>query len=258
MSVFSEARLVAITVHVWDKGEEPVVSPWDGDLHFDRISAVVEEKLATKEYCKLVKEYYEVVHVPGGAESKKTDELALWYRAFTDPFRGRMIVGGCSEEDVNKHFEEAKARCARKVFTANELYQLEPVYVDHEPSYTVMQYLTELNFWDFDSRACDATKRLQVRYLVYENEWMLGTVWFDTFPVMVIACHGKDCEEKDRWITNANLYAAMIQWLATFEEKTQVTGFIGADMTLPALTEFGGQSIHDFYDTEKQVTRRPR
>jgi hypothetical protein len=213
-----------IKVHIWDEGEQPVITDWQGDFSWERISALLEDKLATKEYGAIIRTYFETVHVPGGAESKVTDEIGLYYRAFTDPYRGRIIVGGDSPANTNKHFEERRAQCAQKVFTPAELYTLKPVQTDYD-TYTVLDYVDSIDRYDFEANKADAEKRLEIHRLAWENEWMLATVWFDGKPVMVIGYSGKDGEEKDKWITDGAVYADMVAWLYTFVEKTEVTGF---------------------------------
>jgi hypothetical protein len=245
--VFSEARIVDIKVHIWDEGEQPEITDWQGNFSWERIVNLMEEKLSIKEYGAVIRYY-------PATETEKAEEIGLYYRAFTDPHRGRIIVGGASPEDTNDNFEQRKKDCAMKVFTPAELYTLKPVQTEFD-SYVVMDYV-EIDRYDFDASKADEEKRLEVRRLAYENEWMLATVWFDGKPVMVISYSGKDGENKDKWITDGEVYANMVTWLYTFVEKTEVTGFVKADAVIPALTEFGGSTLHDFYDVEHQVTKR--
>jgi hypothetical protein len=253
--MLSEARLVDIKVHIWDEGEQPTITDFDGDFRWERISAIMEEKLAAKEYGAIIKTYYKTEFVPGGAESAVDEEIGLYYRAFTDPHRGRIIVGGASPEDTNKNYNRRRVECAQKVFTPAELYALKPVQTEYD-AYTVTSYVDGFDTWRFDHEKAEGEKRLEIRRLVYENEWMLSTVWFDGKPVMIISYSGKDGEEKDKWITDGGVYADMVTWLYTFVEKTEVTGFVKVDAVIPALTEFGSHTLHDFYDVEQQLTKR--
>lgn len=238
-----------IKLHVWDEGEQPTISNWEGDLRWDRISSVLEEKLISKEYAAIIRSY------PATAEGD-AEYIGLYYRAFTDPHRGRIIVGGASPEGTNKHFEKRKAECAQKVFSAQELYALKPIRTEFDSYRVASNFIDDFDYYGFDSNTADAEKRLEVRDLAYENEWMLSTVWFDGKPVMVISCSGKDCEEKFRWITDGAVYAELMTWLQTFKERTDVTGFIKASDLLPSLTEFGGRTLHDFYDVERQAPKK--
>jgi hypothetical protein len=240
---FDEARRVDIHVHVWDEGEQPVISEFTGTFTWERLSAIMEEKLATKEYGAIIRTYDD------------REQIGLYYRAFTDPHRGRIVVAGASQEDVNDTFESRKEECALKVFTPAELYALKPVSTEFD-CYTVIQYIDAFDSYNLNCSRVDAELRLEVRRLAYENEWMLAAVWFDNKPVMVINYSGKDGENKDKWITDADLYAEMVMWLHTFESKTEITGFVKASCVIPALTEFGSHTLHDFYDIQRQESKK--
>lgn len=247
--VLSEARLVDIKLHIWDDGEAPTITDWEGDFRWERISNVLEEKLATKEYGAIIRSY-------PATETEAAEDIGLYYRAFTDPHRGRIIVGGASPADTNAHYNRRRVECTQKVFTPAELYTLKPIRTEFDSYRVVRNFIDGFDYYGFDSNAADAEKRLEVRDLAYENEWMLGTAWFDGKPVMVIGCAGKDCEDKWRWITNGEVYAAMVTWLQTFLERNEVTGFIKASDLLPGLTEFGGRTLHDFYDVDLQEAKK--
>src|ERR1700675_3218957 len=82
--------------YAWDEGEQPVEvflpedaaevtrPQYPGDNALER---ELMNRLETKEYGRFVRVYPVSTHVDGG-------ELALWYRAGTDEYRGRWVVSG--------------------------------------------------------------------------------------------------------------------------------------------------------------------
>ena len=42
----------------------------------------------------------------------------------------------------------------------------------------------------------------------------------------------------------------------TFTDDPDVTGFVSPDTVIPAMTEFYGHTIHDYYDADKQELRQ--
>src|SRR5271170_4170944 len=80
---------VDLHVYAWDEGEQPtevVFDSTDDNEYQIKLMRVLE----TKEYGKFTRVYPGNAHVEGG-------ELTMWYRAFTDPYRGRIITSGVNE-----------------------------------------------------------------------------------------------------------------------------------------------------------------
>ena len=254
--MISEAHRVTIKAYVWNEGETPTELKWEGPDLFDRIQHDLTEQLETKEFGKLVKSY-------AGGNGLLPAELILLYRAFTDPYRGRQIVSGLDEADLNKLFEETKALCAQKVFSPVELYRLKPTRpVDYASYHTVRVHLPEIDSYELDFDGVEAGQRMETRTIVdhdYDGRrgWTLQTVWFDGKPVMVINSSGRDGDEyHERWITDVPLFGQLLSWLHTFIPRTEITGYVNPETVLPAMTEFYGHSIHDYYDVENQTLKK--
>lgn len=262
-TMISEANQITIKAYVWNEGETPTELTWDGTDLFDRIQHDLTEKLETKEFGKLVKTYTHTVFVPGGAESALDGELILLYRAFTDPYRGRQICSGMDEADLNKLFEETKRLCAQKVFSAVELYKLKETRpVDYASYHTVRVHLPEIDSYEIDFDGVEAGQMMETRTIVDKDfdgrrGWTLQTVWFDGRPVMVVNSSGRDGDEyHERWITDVVQFSKLLTWLQRFIPRTEITGYVNLEAVIPAMTEFYGSSIHDFYDVENQTLKK--
>lgn len=254
--MISEAHQVEVKAFVWNEGQNPEELSWEGPDLFDRIQHDLTEKMETFEFGKLVKTTFHPLFVPD--ESAVENELLL-FRAFTDEFRGRQIVSGVDVEDLNTRFEECKRFCAQKVFTPAELYALKPIRVGMS-WHTVLVHFPEINF-DFDkdaSATIELAGRMETRTIVdhdYDGRrgWTLQTVWFDGKPVMVVNSSGRDGNEyHERWITDGEAFGHLVSWLQTFTLRKEITGYVKADAVLPAMTEFYGHTIHDYYDVKIQ------
>jgi hypothetical protein len=251
----SQANVVTIKAHVWNEGETPTELTWEGPDLFDRIQHDLMEQLETKEFGKLVKSY-------SGGNGLLPGELILVYRAFTDPYRGRQIVSGLDETELNKSFEEHKQLCAQKVFSAVELYNLEPTRpVDYASYHTVRVHLPEIDSYEIDFDGVEAGRKMETRTIVDKDfdgrrGWTLQTVWFEGSPVMVVNSSGRDGDEyHERWITDVAQFGKLLTWLQRFIPRTEITGYVNLEAVIPAMTEFYGHSIHDFYDVEKKVAK---
>src|SRR5271166_643820 len=56
------------------------------------------------------------------------EHIELHYRAWDDPYRGRIVAGGLdSVAEMDKHANELKVQYTKKVFTPNELYAMKPI-----------------------------------------------------------------------------------------------------------------------------------
>src|SRR5271156_3201818 len=211
---------VDLHVYAWDEGEQPVellpdVIVFDGPEDM-AIQRQLMRALETKEYGKFTRVYPGNAHVEGG-------ELTMWCRAFTDEFRGRLIVSGVDEAERDASFAAQKAFCTKKVFTPTELYALKAARVDSADWHTINVHLSgEVSYFDMDHDAAVAANRMETRTLVdhdYDGRrgWTLQTVWFDKQPVMVVNSAGRDGDEyHERWITDMAAFGKMIAWLRTF------------------------------------------
>lgn len=237
-----------IRASAWNEGEQPVEFPPKED--WNAIQYWIMEQLGTKEYGKVGRIYPPTSASPG--------EITLLYRAFTDPVRGRQIVSGTDEKDLTANFEARKRECGLKVFTPAELYALKPTRVDYDSHHTISVHLgTDLgDYWGINTDEVGKTKRFETRTLVDHNYdgrrgWTLQTVWFDGKPVMVINSSGRDGDEyHDRWITDDQAFGDLVRFLRSFIPEEQRQGFASASTVIPAMTEFYGHTIHDYYEFE--------
>jgi hypothetical protein len=251
--------------YAWDEGEQPVEvllpegaaevtrPQYPGDNALER---ELMNRLDTKEYGKFVRTYPVSLHVDGS-------ELALWYRAGTDEYRGRWVVSGLDEAERDAAYEAHKVFCAQKVFSPAELYALKPTRVDFGSWHTVnVHFQNDVNYYEIDLDAVEKTQRMETRTIIdydYDGRrgWTLQTIWFDKKPVMVVNSSGRDGDEyHDRWITDAGLFGELIAFLRSFIPEAEVAGYAKASDKIPAMTEFYGHTIHDYYDVERQESRK--
>ncbi len=60
-------------------------------------------------------------------EETEGQRIELHYRAFDDPFRGRIVTGGmCTKEEADEYVAALKEEYRKRVLTPNELYALKP------------------------------------------------------------------------------------------------------------------------------------
>jgi hypothetical protein len=252
--MISEAKRVEIKGYVWNEGQAPAELAWDGPDDFDKIQLALTAQLETIEFGKIVRTYPNMK--PGD------EELALYYRAFTHEYRGRQIVSGADEADLNRHYMQHKQYCDMRVFSPAELYAFKPVRVEYDVNTIVRIHVPEIDTYGLDHEAVEATKRIEYRELAYHSPdsyrtWELGSIWLDGKPIMVVNNSGRGGDEySERWITDAALYSEMIVFLRQFIAHSEVTGFVKADTKIPAMTEFYGNTIHDYYDVDTQEAKK--
>jgi len=249
--MISEAQRVELVAYVWNTGEDKVVIPLGGDVTFENLQLKLQQAMETKEFGKIVRTYAQ-----GG-------EVALWYRAFDDEFRGRQIVGATDEPELVKFYAERKAYCAQPVYSATDLYNMKPSRVFYDLYHFVGTHLPEIDGYALDHDSAEQTKRIELRQIAYDcpdgrRTWELDTVWFDGKPVMVVNSSGRDGDEySERFISDGDTFSRMVQFLREFVEAETVTGYVKADAIIPAMTEFYGRTIHDFYDVVTQTAKKP-
>jgi len=249
--MISEAQKVELFGEVWDAGEAHTIVPLGGEITFDNLQLKIQQAMETKEYGKVVRRYAD------------GSEVVLVYRAFTDEFRGRQIVGSVDEAELDKQYREQKAYCAQRVFSAADLYNMKPSRVFYDLYHFVGTHVQEIDsFFDMDHAGAEATKRIEIRQLAYDcpdgrRTWELDTIWFDGKPVMVVNSSGRDGDEySERFITDAEGFASMVRFLQEYVKQDGITGFVKADAIIPAMTEFYGRTIHDFYDVVTQTPKK--
>jgi len=246
--MFSTAERLEIKAYIWNEGGQPVELEWDGKDDFDPIQSALCDKLDEFEYGKIA--------AVRGAGSP----VELHYRAFTDPHRGRQIVSGVDPADLTMSYNSRKTYCAMKVFSPAELYALtpEPLDVLWQDEDAIRLHVPEVNSDELDFDAMRGTGRFEYRPLAHSPNWgwKLGTVWFDGRPVAVVNSSGEDeGENRERWITDGAAFLEMVTFLREFVSAHEVTGYVKADTVIPAMTEFYGSTIHDYYDV---TTMRPK
>src|SRR5271157_5734451 len=209
---------VDLRAYTWNEGEQPVQVPFADDVTDDlALQRTLMHLLETKEYGKFTRTYPGNAHVEGG-------ELTMWYRAFTDEYRGRVFVSGVDEAERDASLKSQKDFCAQHVFTPAELYALKPTGVDYGSWHTINVHLSDdvANYYDLATNEIEETQRMETRTLVdhdYDGRrgWTLQTVWFDNKPVMVVNSSGRDGDEyHERWITDPEQFAALVTFLKSF------------------------------------------
>lgn len=247
----STAIKIDIKAYVWNEADRiPTVLTWDGPDDFDRIQRELCDQLDKFEYGKIV------------ATRGDNEPTELYYRAFTCPFRGRQIVSGLDQIELEASFVSQQTYCELKVFSPNDLYNFKSDKVDYNNYHTITVHVPEIDRWSIDGDAVEEAKRMETRYLVDRcpdgrRTWTLGSVWFDGKPVMVVNSSGRDGDEyHERWITDSEQYGQMVSWLHSLANHGEVTGYVKADSIIPAMTEFYGSTIHDFYDVARQELKK--
>jgi hypothetical protein len=243
-------------LYVWNEGEMPIDVSIEDDGDEYALQRQIGEQLDKYDFAKFQRIFPSNTHMDG-------DELTILYRAFTDPYRGRIAVSGLDEAELAQAYAEQKAFCEQKVFTPAELYALKPTNVTHDSYHTVSVHLPEVDVYNIDLDAVGETKRFETRTLVdydYDGRrgWTLQTVWYDGKPVMVVNSSGRDGEEyHDRWITDNQAFGDMIGFLRSYgKDDHPPSDFAKASDVIPAMTEFYGHTIHDYYDVESQESRK--
>jgi hypothetical protein len=250
--MFSEAARVEIKAYIWNEGGTPVELEWDGKDEFDPIQRELCDKLDDYEYGKIV------------AVRGNNEPVELLYRAFTCPYRGRRTVVGVDAKNLEETYQEQRKYCSRKVFSPAELYALRPEPLDilWQDEDVIRTHIDELDSDELDFEGMRETGRFEYRPLAHSPNWgwQLGTVWFDGRPVMVVNSSGDDRENKERWVTDAEAFGALVIFLRGFVKDHGVTGFVDKDMIVPSMTEFFGSTIHDYYDVavQRPVPEPPR
>ena len=198
--------------------------------------------------------------------SAPNESVELHYRAFDDPQRGRIVLGGvATAKDADDYMRETQEAYARKVFTPRELFALKGI--DKYPAgslFGLEKYLREdgidLGYEAWEK--VEAEGRIEMRFLVSEDMGSdelleIATVRFipeeiTRYPVLICTHAGED--EVMRYVVNADAFARMISYLRSFmeREEDQQPYVTDMDKPLPALTEFCGYTIHDWYDVDKQ------
>jgi hypothetical protein len=123
----------------------------------------------------------------------------------------------------------------------------------------------EVSHYDLDINAIEAENRIEIRTIADScadgrRTWTLETVWFrfidELVPVMVVNSSGRDGDEyHNRWITDEQMFVAMLGFLREFRKGDALTDMAGLDKVIPEMTEFYGGTIHDYYDVERQEKR---
>jgi len=194
-----------------------------------------------------------------GRITEPPQRIELHYRAFDDPYRGRIVTGGSyTAAEADKHVRELKEQYAKKVFTPNELYGLKPIEGYDSPE-RLEKWLREeaidLNYkvWEH----IEKTGLVKLKFLVSEpmgsdESFEIATVWFAGNPVAVVTHSGED--NSARYITDTNSWYKMITYIRSFvvPEEDEKPTVVDPNKPLYWLTELDGyHSIHDYYDVER-------
>lgn len=236
----------AYNIYVWNAGETPQLVKTSNEFH--EVESFVGDQLETHDFAKVV--------------ASADETLQFCYQAFIDPQRGRQVVCGLGDKNLAEEVFKVKKKFEVKCFTPKELYALKPISIDYDLYLFLQIHVPEVFTWDVDLKAAEAEKRIEVRTLADEcsdgrRTWTLQTIWFMrnddiNVPVMVVNSSGRDGDEyHGRWVTNQQRFAAMLGFLRGFARDE--SDIVSDDKIIPEMTEFYGATIHDFYDTEKQV-----
>jgi hypothetical protein len=131
-------------------------------------------------------------------EDMQSQRIELHYRAFDDPFRGRIVTGGmCTAKEADEFVVELKKEYKKRVLTPNELYALKSI--DGGCIEWIEKWLSEENV-SLDYRVwehIEKTGLVKLRYLANEvmgsdESFEIATVWFASNPVAVVTHTGED------------------------------------------------------------------
>lgn len=254
--MISEANKVELKAYLWNEGETPSEILWDGKDDYEAIRtglchALEDQK---KEFGRMV-----VTRTTPGEEPYVFEML---FRTFDDEHRGFQIIAGTDEADLNQSYLMQRQFCTQKVFSPKELYALKPVRVHKYLHHFISTHLREeITAFDIDLDAIEKDGLVELRVLGDRcpdgrRTWTLETVWFKESPVMVVNSSGRDGDEyHERWISDKDLFIAMVLYLKRFTTSTEVDGLVSPDTIIPAMTEFYNATIHDHYDVVNQVEK---
>src|SRR5579863_2696363 len=193
------------------------------------------------------------------------ERVELYYQAWDDPYRGRIVAGGLeSKAKMDEYAAELKAQYTKKVFTPNELYALNPINQHYAGLDRLEKWLSEENICLHDYKKWEEIEKaglvnlkfLADEYMGSDESFEIATVWFASNPIAVVTHNGED--NSDRYITDIEGFYKMVTYLRSFmvpEEEDKPT-VLDADKPLHWLTELDGyHTLHDFYDVERQEKR---
>lgn len=231
----------------WNEGEEPETIAIPDSILLN-VDIAIYNHMETKTHGKLV--------------AKREDrDLEIYYRAYTDEHRGRIVVSGLTAEEADEHIVRRRKQLERKCFTPRELYALKPTRTEFDLYSLVMVHLTaEIDGWAFDMNAASKTERVEIRNLVDycadgRRTWTLQTIWFDGEPVMVVTSSGRDGDENhERFITNRERFDEMLDFFRSFGKEVALSGHVSIDQVIPSMTEFYNATIHDYYNVDTQTS----
>jgi hypothetical protein len=245
-------KITDIYALAWNEGEEPERLTVNGteQRQMEQLQNAIRIALETRTYGKI-------------SATRGSETISLYYRAWTDPQRGRYLVTGLDPADAEKQMHDEQKRLAVKCFTPRELYALKPYKVHHDLYPLIYLHLeNEIPYGDVDTNAAEAEEQIEIRVLADECEdgrrtWTLETVWFCGNPVMVVNSSGRDGDEyHNRYITDLIQFENMLKFLRAFCKNNEIEGLvIDLDKTIPDMTEFYNATLHDYYDVEKQEKR---
>jgi len=195
-------------------------------------------------------------------EDLQPQRIELHYRAWDDPFRGRIVAGGLSStKEANEYVAELQAQYAKKVFTPNELYALKPITDGFSRIDRLEKWLGEEEICLHDYKRWEEIEQaglIKLKYLVDEymgsdESFEIATVWFASNPLAVVTHTGED--NNDRYITDVENFYKMVTYLRSFmvPEEDEKPRMGDPNKPLHWLTELDGyHTIHDYYDVDRQ------
>jgi hypothetical protein len=227
---------------VWNEGSKPKLVFSHDDFY--KCQEKITEQLETFEFGKM---------------TVADNSATMLYRAFTDKHRGRMVVAGAEDEDLNEAYQRRLDFCNRRVFTPNELYAMPSMHNEY-PDLSIVDKWLMLENIDLNWRTWDKVKtegRIDLRNLAYvdgisDEWWLIATLWFDKKPVAVLTHDGE--ESAQRYITDISGFSEMVNYLYTFmpkDENVRIT--YDPDKPLAQLTEF-----NDYYNFEEHINVRAK
>jgi hypothetical protein len=190
------------------------------------------------------------------------ERIELHYRAWDDPFRGRIVCGGLeSTAAMNKYAAELQEQYTKKVFTPNELYALKPINGHYAGIDRLEKWLGEEEICLHDYKKWEEIEKVglvKLKFLVDEpmgsdESFEIATVWFASNPIAVVTHTGED--NNDRYITDVEGFYKMVTYLRSFmvPEEDEKPRMVDPNKPLYWLTELDGyHTIHDYYDVERQ------
>lgn len=136
---------------------------------------------------------------------------------------------------------------AYEEYSPREIYEMVPERVDTDLTWIsgcYYNHIPEIEWYSVKSQDQDRVKFKTIKFHDYDGRrfWLLGTVWFDDKPVMIVQNAGREGDDHaERFITDFNTYREMVGYIASLIE-------IEVDEAQPVDIDTPNRKLTTFYN----------